>query len=257
VTTKDIQTNRRQDIDPSGGPEIDKAIDYGYNSIISTISHELRTPVAIIKSNIQLLRKFCYNIEHSILEESFSLCEESVDDVQQFLDNIQLVNNANKVRIVPICSSFRVKAIVHHLYSKLAQHGYDYQRIVLQWDLKDYEITSDKNYLSQILSHILSNALKFSEKKVYLTISTVNGDISITVQDSGIGIPEDEVNSVFQPFYKASNAKHVSGAGLGLAIVYSFVEKLRGKILVSSSIDTGTTIKIIISNELSNQDSCN
>lgn len=257
MTTKDILGNRKHDFDPSGRPENVKTIDSGYNSIISTISHELRTPVAIIKSNIQLLRKFCYNIDHSVLEESFSLYEESVDDIQQFLDKIQLVNNAHKLRIAPIRSSFRVKTIVHHLYSKLAQHGYDYQRIVLQWDLMDNEITSDKNYLSQILSHILSNALKFSEKKVHLTISTVNGGTSITVQDSGIGIPEDEVNSVFQPFYRASNAKHVSGAGLGLAIVYTFVEKLGGKIFVSSSIDKGTTIKIIISNELSNQDSCN
>lgn len=257
MTTKDILANSKQDFSHSRENENVDATDSTYNSIISTISHELRTPVAIIKSNIQLLRKFSYNIDHSVLEESFSLCEESVDDVARFLDNIQLLNNTNKSRIEPIYSSFRVKTIIHHLYSKLALFSLDYQRVVLQWDLTDYEITSDKNYLSQILTHILSNALKFSKGKVQLTISTGNGEVSITVQDSGIGIPEDEVNSVFQPFYRASNAKHVSGAGLGLAIVHSLVEKLGGKILVSSSIGTGTTIKIKISNELSNQDSCN
>lgn len=257
MTTKGILANGRQDFDHSRENENVNANDSAYNSIISTISHELRTPVAIIKSNIQLLRKYSYNIDHSVLEESFSLCEESVDDVARFLDNIQLLNNANKSRIEPIYSSFRVKTIIHQLYSKLAQYSFDYQRVALRWDLTDYEITSDKNYLNQILLHILSNALKFSKGKVQLIISTGNGEVSITVQDSGIGIPEDEVNSVFQPFYRASNAKHVSGVGLGLAIVHSLVEKLKGIILVSSSIGMGTTIKIKIPNELSNQDTCN
>jgi signal transduction histidine kinase len=252
MITKDILANSRQDFDHPRDNENVDATGSAYNSIISTISHELRTPVAIIKSNIQLLRKFSYDVDQALLEESFSLCEESVDDVARFLDNIQLLNNANKSRIEPVYSSFRVKTIVHHLYPKLAQFSLDYKRVILQWDLQDHELTSDKNYLSQILTHILSNALKFSKGKVKLVISTSNREVSITVQDSGIGIPEDEVNLVFQPFYRASNVRHISGAGLGLAIVNSLVEKLGGEILVASSIGTGTTIKIKISNELSN-----
>ena len=249
---KEIHFNKVLNFNPIGSNLKVHSLDPGYNQIISTISHELRTPVATIKSNIQLLRKFSYDIDHSVLEESFSLCEESVDDVARFLDNIQLLNSASKSRIHPAYSSLRTKKIIYHLYSRLAHINLDYHRIVLEWNLKDREIISDRKYLNQILFHTLSNALKFSNEKVKLIISTADDQLSIMVQDWGIGIAEEEVEMIFQPFYRASNVKHISGTGLGLAIVHALVETLGGGIQISSSIGKGTTIQINIPYELSN-----
>ena len=249
---KDIHFNRALDFNPGGSNGKVHSIDPVYNQIISTISHELRTPVATIKSNIQLLRKFRYDIDGTILKESFSLCEESVDDVARFLDNIQLLNSATKSRIHPVYSSFRAKRIIHYLYSRLAQINLDCHRIVLKWNLKDREITSDRKYLGQILLNILSNALKFSNENVELIISTCDDQLSIIVQDMGIGIAEEEIEMIFQPFYRASNVKHISGTGLGLAIVHALVETLGGGIQVSSTLGKGTTIQINIPYELSN-----
>lgn len=252
MTIKDIHLNKYSD---TNHPKVDgKAAfrDSGYNQIISTISHELRTPVAIIKSNIQLLRKFSYNMAEPVLEESFSLCEESVEDVTRFLDNIQLLNSANKSRIHPVFSSFRTKRIIHHLFSWLDQMNLDSHRVVLHWDLKDQEIVSDKKYLSQIILNILSNALKFSKEKVQLFIGTSHKELSIMVHDSGIGIPEHEIEEIFQPFSRASNVKQYAGTGLGLAIVHGMVENLGGEIQVSSDVGKGTVIQIIIPYELSN-----
>lgn len=243
---KDIHFNRALDFNPEGSNGKVHSIDPAYNQIISTISHELRTPVATIKSNIQLLRKFGYDIDGMIMEESFSLCEESVDDVARFLDNIQLLNSASKSRIHPVFSSFRVKKIIHDLYSRLAQINLDCHRIVLEWNLKDCEIISDRKYLNQILFNILSNALKFSNGKVELIISTADHQLSIMLKDGGIGIAEEEIEMIFQPFYRSSNIKHISGTGLGLAIVHALVETLGGGIQVSSSIGKGTTIQINI-----------
>ena len=243
---KDIHFNRMLDFKPGESNGKVHSIDPGYNQIISTISHELRTPVATIKSNIQLLRKFRYDIDGTILKESFSLCEESVDDVARFLDNIQLLNSATKSRIHPVYSSFRAKRIIHHLYSHLEQINLDSHRIVLEWNLKDCEIISDRKYLNQILFNTLSNALKFSNEKVELIISTADHQLSIMVQDWGIGIAEEEIEMIFQPFYRASNVKHISGTGLGLAIVHALVETLGGGIQVSSLIGKGTTIQINI-----------
>lgn len=249
---KDIHLNKAISIHPSMINGTPPAGDPGYHQIISTISHELRTPVATIKSNIQLLRKFSYNMEGSILEESFSLCEESVNDVARFLDNIQLLNSVNKSRVHPFYSSFRTKSIIHHLYAWLDQMNLNYHRIELKWDLKDLVIISDKKYLSLLIINILSNALKFSKKKVKFVIRTYHHELSIMVQDWGIGIPEDEIEMIFQPFYRASNATHFSGIGLGLAIVRAMVENLGGRIQVSSTIEKGTIFHIIIPYELSN-----
>lgn len=249
---KDIHFNRMLDFNPIGNNEKAHSIDPVYNQIISTISHELRTPVATIKSNIQLLRKFSYDIDHPVLEESFSLCEESVDDVARFLDNIQLLNSAGKSKINPVYSLFRAKRIICHLCSHLAKFNLDCHRIVLEWNLKNREIISDRKYMNQILFHTLSNALKFSNGKVKLIISTADDQLSIMVQDWGIGIAEEEVEMIFEPFYRASNVKHISGTGLGLAIVHALVKTLGGGIQISSSIGKGTTIQINIPYELSN-----
>lgn len=249
---KDIHINNMLDLNHSGNNAKATSGNTGYNQIISTISHELRTPVATIKSNIQLLRKFSYDIDGPILEESFSLCEESVNDVARFLDNIQLLNSANKSRIHPVYTAFRTKGIIHHLYSQLAQMNLNCRRIVLRWNLMDREIISDKKYLTQILLNTLGNALKFSNGKVELIISTSDHQLSIIVQDWGIGIQEKEIEMIFQPFYRTSDVKHISGTGLGLAIVHAMVENLGGEIQVSSDIGKGTTIKIIIPYELSN-----
>jgi len=229
----------------------------GYSQIISTISHELRTPVATIKSNIQLLRKFSYYIDESILKESFLLCEDSVDDFARFLDNIQLLNSASKSKIYPVYTSFRTKRIIQHLYFRLARKNLDCHRILLQWNLKEPEIISDKKYLGLILFNILSNALKFSTEKIQLIISTYNHELSILVQDWGIGIAEEEIDMIFQPFYRSSNVKHISGTGLGLAIVHALVETLGGGIQVSSSIGKGTTIQINIPYVLPDEDTSN
>lgn len=257
MTIKDIHFNRALDFNPCGKSEIMASDEPCYNQIISTISHELRTPVAIIKSNIQLLRKFSYDIDGKILDESFSLCEESVDDVARFLDDIQLLNSAGKSRIHPVYSPFRIKRIIHHLYSRLAHLNLDYNRILLQWDLTEHEIISDKKFLSQILLHIISNALKFSIEKIQIIISTCNHDLSILVQDRGIGISDEEIEMIFQPFYRASNVRHIAGTGLGLAIVHALVETLGGGIHISSSIGKGTTIQINIPYVLPDEDISN
>lgn len=249
---KDIHFKRDIDFNHSGNNGKATSGDPGYNQIISTISHELRTPVAVIKSNIQLLRKFSYDMDGPILEDSFSLCEESVNDVARFLDNIQLLNSANKSRIHPVYTAFRTKRIIRHLYKWLGESNLDYRRISLKWDLKDHEIISDQKYVSQILLNILSNALKFSKEKVQFIIATHNQELLILVQDWGIGIPGEEIEMIFHPFCRASNVKHFSGTGLGLAIVHAMVENLGGEIQVSSDFGKGTTIHIIIPYELSN-----
>lgn len=251
MITKDIHFNNKLGLNHFSKEGNVTSIDPCYNQIIGTISHELRTPVAIIKSNIQFLQKFNYEIDPLVLEESFSFCNDSVEEVIRFLDNLQLLNSTTKSERHPAYLSFSVKQIIHHLYARLACMNLDFHRIVLQWDLKDHDMISDKKYLRQVLLNILSNALKFSKGNVELIISSANGQLSVRVQDSGIGIPEDEIELIFQPFYRATNAKHLPGSGLGLAIVHSMVENLGGTIQVSSLMGEGTTIQIMIPYETS------
>lgn len=217
-----------------------------YTQIINTISHELSTPVSILKSNIQLLKNFSFKVDPLIKNESIHMCEESVENMVRFLDNIQLLNTAIRAEIIPTYSSFKIKKVMHSQYVEMSKIDLEYSRISVHYDLSDKVIFSDLLLLRQIITQLLSNSLKFSKQKVDLFISTTPKQISIIARDSGIGIPEEEIAMVCNPFFRASNAKKKSGVGLGLAIVSTLIQSMKGHLYISSIIDQGTTVKILL-----------
>jgi len=220
-------------------------VESGYAQVLSTISHELRTPVSILKSNIQILRMFSYQIDEQLKEESLSMCEESVENIVHFLDDIQLLNSAGRVDIEPSLSSFSVKRILYKQFIELERQNLDCSRVNVHWDLEHRTITSDLGFLQRILFNLLSNSLKFSRESVQVHIA-VHQKLVITVSDTGIGIPEEDTEMIFKPFYRSDNAKRRPGLGLGLAVVSTLSKCLRGEIYVSSTLFAGTTFKIVV-----------
>ncbi len=222
-----------------------------YQQIISSISHELRTPIAILKSNIQFLKEFSSDMDQEIKDESISMCEESIENVVSFLDNIQLISTTAKGQILASYSFFKLKQFIQKVNVDLEKQNLSYKRIAVQWDLAYSEIYSDTALLRLILTNLCSNALKFSNGEVKLLIKTTSQELIIKIQDTGIGIPEEESEQVFNPFYRASNARRIPGYGLGLAIVSSLTDFLGGSIYISSTVSQGTDIKLIIPCETS------
>jgi signal transduction histidine kinase len=217
-----------------------------YQQIISSISHELRTPVAILKSNIQFIKEFSFDMEQEIKDESIFMCEESIESIVGFLDNIQLINMAAKSQIVPVHSLFKLKHLIQKVNVDLEKQNLNYKRINVRYDVPISEVYSDFTLLRQILTSLCSNAIKFSGGEVDLQLKTTSHELILKISDTGIGIPEDEADLIFNPFYRASNARRVPGYGLGMAIVSSLTDYLDGKIYFSSVVRQGTEIKIII-----------
>lgn len=220
-------------------------VESGYAQVLSTISHELRTPVSILKSNIQILKMFNLQIDQQLKDESLSMCEESIENIVHFLDDIQLLNSAGKVDIEPSISTFSVKRIMHKQYIELERQNLDCKRINIHWDLGLRTISSDLGFIQRILFNLLSNALKFSRDAVHVQIST-HQKLVITVSDSGIGIPDGDAELIFKPFFRSENAKRRPGLGLGLAVVSTLSKCLRSEIYVSSALFEGTTVKIVV-----------
>ena len=222
-----------------------------YQQIISSISHELRTPVAILKSNIQFIKEFSLDMEQEIKDESISMCEESIESIVVFLDNIQLINMAAKSQIKPSFSLFGLKQLMQKVNVELKKQNLDFRRISIHWDMPFPDIYSDPTLIRQILINLCSNSLKFSNGDVDLYLKSTSRLLSIEIQDSGIGIPEEEIEFIFNPFHRATNATWVPGYGLGLAIVSSLTDYLAGKIYLASMVSQGTKIKIVIPCETS------
>jgi signal transduction histidine kinase len=222
-----------------------------YQQIISSISHELRTPVSILKSNVQFIKEFSSDMGQDIKDESISMCEESIESIVAFLDNIQLINTAAKSQIIPRFSLFKQKNLIQQVNVELEKQNLNFKRISIHFVTPLSEIYSDPLLIRQILLNLCSNALKFSNGEVNLVLKTTSHELVLKIQDSGIGIPEEETDLIFNPFHRAANARRAPGYGLGLAIVSSLTDYLGGKIYMSSTVGQGTSFKIIIPCEIS------
>ena len=110
---------------------------------------------------------------------------------------------------------------------------------------ENLKIRGNERLLHTALSNIVSNACKYSNnKKVIITIRSTGNRVSITVRDYGIGIPESELEYIYDPFFRASNAKNFDGYGIGLALTKNIIRLHDGEIRVSSGLDKGTAVEI-------------
>jgi signal transduction histidine kinase len=111
-------------------------------------------------------------------------------------------------------------------------------------------ITADKQGLDEVLTNLLTNAVKYSPKDAGITVSAgvENGHAVIKVSDTGYGIPEEDLAEIFNRFHrvKDKNTREIHGTGLGLAIVKSIVDAHRGSISVESKIEQGTTFTVLL-----------
>jgi signal transduction histidine kinase len=107
-------------------------------------------------------------------------------------------------------------------------------------------IETDSGLLSHILNNLLSNAAKYSPQASEIIVELSDGGnfYNISVADSGIGIPPEDIGNLFDPFFRANNSTTISGTGLGLAIVKRYVTKLNGTIEIESKINVGTKITV-------------
>jgi two-component system sensor histidine kinase KdpD len=109
-------------------------------------------------------------------------------------------------------------------------------------------LSLDFSLIVQVLMNVIENAIKYSHQGSSIEIAAQEeGDwISITVADRGIGIPKEDLDRVFDKFYRIQNPDNISGTGLGLAIVKSIIEYHQGRIWVNSQIGHGTTFTVVL-----------
>jgi signal transduction histidine kinase len=110
------------------------------------------------------------------------------------------------------------------------------------------QVKVDQTLLQQILSNLLSNAMKYSPnwQPIQLKVHSQDKQVLLQVQDQGIGIPADSLDHVFDAFYRCDNVDRIKGTGLGLAVVKKCVEAHQGEIQVSSQEGVGTTFTVTL-----------
>ena len=111
------------------------------------------------------------------------------------------------------------------------------------------ETECDSRLLRSILTNILTNAVKYSacDRAIRFKLTTSKKGVIFTIQDYGVGIPQEDLKYIFEPFHRGKNVSNIPGTGLGLNIVKTFIAFLNGEIEIISQLNRGTKVKITIS----------
>ncbi len=214
------------------------------STFISIISHELRTPVALIKGYVGTLRREDATWDPSIVRQSLAVIEEEADRLATLIDDLL---DASRLQ----AGALRLKRSEVALDQLAAQSA---ERFQTQSDRHRFEVhfpprfpvvIADHDRLSQVVSNLLSNAVKYSPQGGTITLSgqVRPDDVVVCVADQGPGISRQDAPRVFDRFYRATEAaRSTKGAGLGLFLAKAVVEAHGGQIWVDDSGTTGARI---------------
>lgn len=213
---------------------------------VSNVSHEMKTPIAVMKNYAELLQMKEVSEEQRITYAKS--IEEAASRLSHLISNILKLNRLENQSIVPCADTY-------DLSRQLCDCILMFENI---WEEKDIEmdidieertiIRSDESLMELVWNNLLSNALKFTESGGMVSVKQTTSEkgISIAVSDSGCGMSEESVKHIFDKFYQADTSHFKEGNGLGLAMVKRIIDLLDGTIFVESKLGKGSTFTVTI-----------
>jgi len=214
--------------------------------IISTVSHEYRTPLTTINSSAQILERYLHKLDEAKQRKHFQRIQISVKHLTALVEDVLFINKAEleKVEFKPEAIDLVgfVEEIVEGL--KITIEG-KHQLIFIPYGSCEC-VSADPKLLRQMITNLLSNAIKYSPQggDITLTLTCDDKQVVFQVKDQGIGIPQEDQAKLFESFSRAGNVGTIAGTGLGLSIVKKCVDLHGGEITVKSEVSVGTTFTV-------------
>ena len=230
-------------------------LDERKNVFISTVNHELRTPLTSIVGYIDILREKLEGVENEELSKIIHILERNSDNLLNLVEDILSLTNLESTSTGLLKTDVDLKELTENAIlglTPLSEAAHISINLNVQEGLAT-EILANRNQFTEVLTNLISNAIKFSRPGGAVGIVIEEGSanelskmLQISISDEGVGIPEAELDNVFASFFRASNVRNseIVGTGLGLAIVSRIVEEHHGSITVESTLDIGTTFRV-------------
>ena len=222
------------------------------SDFVANVSHELKTPLTSISGFVETL-KLNENIDKETRHKFLEIIETESDRLKRLIDDILLLSfienkDSTQVDNVKIYEVFKE---VYDMTTYIAKN----KNIVVDYNFKDENVSliSNRDYIKQIFLNLIDNAIKYTPSggKVKVIVDNTDKEIVLRVIDNGVGIPKEDIDRVFERFYRVDKARsrEVGGTGLGLAIIKHIVKSLNGSIDVKSELKKGTEFIITIPNK--------
>jgi signal transduction histidine kinase len=230
-------------------------VDKNSYNMISDVSHELKTPLAVIKEALLLLSEGSLGAVNEKQKKFLDLSTQNVERlnrlIDEFLDSARQANSSSSTKRILFDITDVVKAIMDSLNMIAKNRGIVMEGVIPD---KKIEIWGDPDKLNQVISNLVDNAIKYSRPAGLVRVSLEEGEdsVRISVRDTGMGIPKDDLDKVFERFYRVegSDTAGISGTGLGLSIAKDIVNMHKGAISVESEINSGSKFTVALPKSL-------
>jgi len=211
-------------------------------------SHELRTPLTIIKGEIEVALRSERTIEE--YQDTLVSILEEIDRMSRIVEDLLLIAKADAKEIIIEKKKIKLNDILNELCEQLSIFA-EAKNVELHYEnLPDVEVFADPLRLRQVFTNIIENAIKYNVNggKVYVAIEEDEHNFIVKVRDTGIGIKKEDIDKIFDRFYRAdkSRKREIGGAGLGLSICKWIIESHGGYIKVESEYGSGSTFSIFL-----------
>jgi signal transduction histidine kinase len=222
------------------------------STFISVISHELKTPVALIKGYVSTLRREDARWDREVVNDSLAVIEEESDRLTELIENLldasRLQAGALALNSSDVAIDRLARVIVNRFRTQTEQH-----RLTVDFPEPFPVILGDEDRLAQVFSNLISNAIKYSPAggEIRITGRVKSEQVVICVTDQGPGIAASDIPFVFDRFYRAEDATRTTqGAGLGLFLARAVVEAHGGRIWVDPKPGDGARICFSLPREI-------
>jgi len=218
------------------------------NRFIAMASHEFRTPLAAIKLNSSFIKRYVHRVSKEEVVQKVEGIEQNIRHMTGLLEDVLTIGKTDSLKVEMTPTHLNVRDFVDRISYEVqfaTGNGSHHVMISIDNDVP-VEIYADEKFLRNILTNLLTNAIKYSpgRNSVYFLATTKGGSICFQIKDEGLGIREGELTKIFEPFYRVESTTDVQGTGLGLAIVKRAADIIGATIEVESEIGKGTIFSV-------------
>lgn len=220
------------------------------SNFVTMASHQFRTPLTVIYSNTELLETYSDKVEKEVSGKVKNLAKRIKSEINRMTDlmnNILVFGRYNSKELTlnpkPSNLSDLCERVVNtYFFRQPDERKVEFEKVNKKGSL----VNIDELFFTYILTNILSNAFKYSagQRNPELNIIYKTNTVQIEVRDYGIGVPKDEINKLFNSFYRASNTTTIPGSGLGLVVAKQFMELHNGQIELKSELGNGCEVTL-------------
>lgn len=248
AVVEDYTARKHQQDDLEAALARERALNAMKSTFISMVSHEFRTPMAIIMTSTSILRMKRGNMSEAEYLERLERIERQITRLNDLISDVTFINKGDVVGLSVNPEPIQLRSFFNSVIEEIRSAYPDHIAVEVVHEEPDQVMHQDPSLMQQIFINLLSNAVKYSnsDSPVLCRYWCDSRAVHVIIADEGIGIPAADLPRIFEVFHRAANVGNVSGTGLGLSIVKRAVDALNGTITVESEMGAGTKFMVTL-----------